>query len=293
MSEAMNIAVSGGVEDDGSTQLKELTIEILQKAKRHPILFKTLNREIARKVESHRDRRVISVLEELVSSSLVMDLGDREYFLVENIDHLKDRICAVMRSYHKRYPYEPGMGTSEIKKRFAESKTLNARRNIDPRLFELAMSTCKDDGLVLDGDYGVRLSEFTRLSSEDEEIAKLEEAILGYIDDRRFGRINIDQLSSHLGVETRMARAIISGMLKAEKLIRIEENRYFEPSAIEDVKRTLAGEFTSKARLRTAEITKALKQSRSKVIPLLEHFDEIGFTRRDGDYRELASPGGL
>lgn len=290
MSDEKSSISSGNSEIPGYHQLKTLVIELLQKAKRHPILLKNMNREIARKVEAFRPGSLISVLDDLVGSGVVMDLGDSEYFLIENLDHLKNRICAVLSSHHQRYPYEPGMGTSEIKKRLSESKTRNARRNVDPRLFELAMSRCKNDGIVLTGDYGVRLYGFTPQWKNDEKIAKLEESILHYIEECHFSRMSIDDLADHLGLEARMVNAVISRLMTQEKLMCLNINRYYTTSAIEHIKRTLTGEFSSKARLSTLETTTILGQSRSRIVPLLEYFDKIGFTRRNGDYRSLVTP---
>jgi len=280
---------SGTAHERGISQLNLLVTEILRKSKRHPVLLKALNREVARSVESFRAGLVASVLKGLIDSGMVLDLGDGEYFLAANIHGLEDRMCKVIQSQHSRYPYEPGVRAGEIKKRFAESKSQNSRKNIDPRLFDLAMTACKEDGLVEEGDYGLRLSGFVPLTSEDAEIARVEREILGYIADTDFGRINLDQLSVHLDIETRMTRSVVSGMLEDGRLIRIAEGRLFEPSAIEGIAEKLLGEFDTKARMRTADITKALGLTRSKAIPLLEFFDEIGFTRRSGDFRQLAA----
>jgi hypothetical protein len=277
---------------DGMEPLEEAILQILRKAKRHPMPFKNLQKEVAKKIESCRTPRVLSVLDRLVAGGAVMVVGksvESEYFRTANLDYLKGRLCAILRSHHTKFPYEPGMRAGDIRKLFSETQTMNAKVNIDARLFELAMSACKNDGLVVEAGYGVRLSEFTPQSSEDREIRRLGNEILSYISVRCHSRVGIGELSSQLAAEPRMVKAVVSEMLKSKRLIRIEENRYLEPSVIEHLKYVLAAEFSSNPRLRISDITVLLGQSRTATIPLLEYFDRIGFTRREGDHRQMAA----
>jgi len=75
--------------------------------------------------------------------------------------------------------------------------------------------------------------------------------------------------------------------MKAGRLVRIAENRYLEPIAIEEAKAVLTAELNAKSRLRVSDITVLLGLSRSAAIPLMEYLDGVGFTRRVDDYREL------
>ena len=55
----------------------------------------------------------------------------------------------------------------------------------------------------------------------------------------------------------------------------------------EHLQDVLVTEFGSKPQLSMAEIKALLDLPRSAIIPLVEYSDRIGFTRRNGDYREL------
>ncbi len=143
---------------DTSQQLEEPLIQILQEARRHPISFKRIHKELARKVDACRAQRVLSALTGLVKSGAVMSYGQgesAEFYWTANMDRLKARLCAVLRAHHARYPYEPGMSAGEIRRNFSEGQTINANRNIDTRLFELTVSTCKHDGVVAEGNCGL------------------------------------------------------------------------------------------------------------------------------------------
>jgi hypothetical protein len=52
------------------------------------------------------------------------------------------------------------MATRDIKARFSKGKTRNVRRNVDPQLFDLALSALKTSARIVEGPEGVRLASF-------------------------------------------------------------------------------------------------------------------------------------
>ncbi len=129
----------------GDERLRQGIVRTLRGSKRHPVSLRRLQKELARILDSPRPSSVISVLEKMVEEGGVIAFGkgdDREFYLAENVGSVKERLCSLIGAHHRRYPYEPGVAAGEIKKRFSETKTQNTRRNMDPRLFELALSAC-------------------------------------------------------------------------------------------------------------------------------------------------------
>jgi selenocysteine-specific elongation factor len=268
-------------------QLNNAVVQSLKKAKRHPILLKTLNRAVAREVDAHRTSGVASVLEKLVNDGLVLVLKDDEYFWAENLVHLKRKLYSILESFHARYPFEPGIRSGDIKKEFSAARTKNARKNIDPRLFETVMSACIKDGLVAEAALGVRLSNFLPQSKDDPEIEALEKRILDIVSAGQSRRFGLETLSKQIRSNTRKTKTIVSEMVRGGRLIRIKDNRYLDPERLERIKRTLVVAFETKSRLQIGEIVALLGQSRTATIPLMEYLDRVRFTRRIGNCREL------
>ena len=247
---------------DRNRELDYAVVQVLKKAKRHPVLFKTLNRAVAREVDTHRTSGVVSVLEKLVNDGLVLRLKNDEYFWMQNLDHLARKLCDILELFHARYPFEPGIRTGDIKKEFSEARTQNARKNIDPRLFETVISACMEDGLVVEAALGVRLSKFIPQSQNDPEIETLEKRILEIVSAGRSRRIGIEALSHQIGADERKTKAIVSEMVKGGRLVRIEDNRYLAPEGLERMKQTLAAAFETKSKLRIGEIVALIGESR-------------------------------
>jgi selenocysteine-specific elongation factor len=61
-----------------------------------------------------------------------------------------------------------------------------------------------------------------------------------------------------------------------------------DAASLERLKRTVTELGCEGRRFRLAEVRDALNLSRRSVLPLLEHLDRTGFTRRVGDERALA-----
>ena len=278
-----------GSEPQTSTILEDLVIDLLGREKGHPVSFKELRRDIARRIDNQPDGAVRSTVSRLVARDDVLDLGDGEYFLASNLELVERRICEVMAAYHATYPYDAGMATGEIKKRYSKGKVLNARRNIDPRLFDRAMSACKARGVVAEGGEGVRLAEFAPTTDQLEEFRRLEQAILVYVGERRYNVFDLQAMVDHLAVDPRKTRTAFSRLLRDQQVVRYGEDRYLEAPVLNQIQAILTAELTRTTRLTTAEIKTLLDIPRNALIPLLEHLDDIGFTHRDGTYRLLRS----
>jgi selenocysteine-specific elongation factor len=276
-------------ETQPETPLEELVIQLLGREKGHPVSFKELRRDIARRIDNQPEGAVRSTLARLVARDDVLDLGDGEYFLASNLELVERRICEVMAAYHATFPYDAGMSTGEIKKRYSKGKVLNARRNIDPRLFDRAMSACKERGVVVASGEGVRLADFAPTTDQLEEFRRLEQAILAYIGERRYNVFDLQEMTDHLAVDPRKTRTAYARLLKDQQVIRYSDGRCLEASVLDQIQATLTAELNRATRLTTAEIKTLLDIPRNALIELLEYLDSIGFTRREGTYRVLRS----
>lgn len=271
-----------------SFPLTDAVLRLLGREKGHPVSYKQLRRDIARLVDSQPDGVVRSTLVHLVKRETVIDLGGGEYFLADNLAAAEKRICEVMAAHHATYPYERGMPTGEIKKRFSKGKTLNVRRNIDPRLFELAMSRCRQRGLVGDNEEGVRLAAFAPTAAQVAEIARVNNSVLDYVGRHRYQMIDLTRMSADLDIDLRRSKYVVGRLLQSKELVCYGEGRYIEAAVLAQLRMKIVVELTRARRLTMGEIRQLLDIPRNAIILLLEGMDEAGITRREGEFRALA-----
>jgi len=287
----VSVGARPGRTSPDTAHVEELVTALLRRERGHPVPLRRLNQEIARQIQSQREGRVEMILGHLVDRGEVLDLGGGAYFLAENLAYVQRRICEVMKAYHETLPYDPGIPTGEIKKRFSKGKSRNAQRNIDPRLFERAMTACKEQGLIVESEGGVRLADFALTADQLDSLQRLEQAIIAYVDQRRYARLDLDELTARLGADPRKTRAVFLRAVNAGSLVQYAEDRFLTGAAMQEIRAILATEFARKARLSTAEIKTMLGVPRNAIICLLEYLDEAGFTRREGDERVLVGRG--
>ena len=83
--------------------------------------------------------------------------------------------------------------------------------------------------------------------------------------------------------------AAVDYLVGTRKLVRLPGRALISASAIERLQETLLNE--RRERLTVQELKDRYELTRKWAIPLLEHLDSIGFTRRVGDVRLIARPG--
>lgn len=280
---------------DGSDQLGAVTIQVLQQFRRHPVSSRRLHKDVARAADAYRPARLDALLDELRRRERVTVFPDGpevEYFWTANFTQLKDRLCALLRSHHAQHPYDPGVASGDIRRRFADGATMNAQRNIDLRLFELTLNSCRTEGLIEESEFGLRLTGFRPAPRQRDDTRALEERILRYAQERFCGRLEASELSCALGRDVEVIRSTVTALLRSGRLIKlarlypVKEDRFLCASTVEEARIRVAEALHERGRLSTSDVRILLGQSRSTTIPLLEYFDRIGFTRRDGDYRE-------
>jgi selenocysteine-specific elongation factor len=73
-------------------------------------------------------------------------------------------------------------------------------------------------------------------------------------------------------------------------LVPIAPELYLHADAEAEMRRRVADRLTTGSGLTVAEIRDLLGTTRKYAVPLCEHLDRVGLTRREGDLRVAAAP---
>jgi selenocysteine-specific elongation factor len=87
-----------------------------------------------------------------------------------------------------------------------------------------------------------------------------------------------------MGLDLRKVNSMADLMVREHKLARIAPNMYFEAGLIEQAKAEIKTRFAGK-QITPSELRDVLDTSRKYIIPILNYFDTIGVTRRQGETR--------
>lgn len=188
-------------------------------------------------------------------------------------DELKSALAALLASFHSEHPERSGIELENALKAVGLSGELSVEG--------LAGILAKDGDFAVEGER-VRKSDFTPFNDEgfEKKIRLLKELA------RKAGYAmpTLREAAEYIGADEKEMRRV-TGYLKEMKAASLIAGEFLLFSELEE-------DFRSKLAAVDGDITlgalrDATKSSRKYILPLLEHFDSKGITRRVGDKRIL------
>lgn len=185
-----------------------------------------------------------------------------------------DSVRDLLTAFHAEQPLAKGAPAGDV--RAAIARDLRERGGpTDPDLLDVAVDDLAAAGIVERDETTVRLTGHrVALDEDDELVRRLLDAIGG---EHEAAPPTIADLQG-IGV----SRQVLDAAVSAGLVVRISTDLVFTPAlvarATEVVRAAPAGITVSAFR-------ESLGTSRKFALPLLEHFDRTGVTRRDGDLR--------
>jgi selenocysteine-specific elongation factor len=217
------------------------------------------------------------IIRDLESQNLVRLGGGATPYLHRAIyDDLCQQIISILDNFHRKNPLRQGMPREQL--RAALPKELNAA-NFDALLAALQA----EQQIAAERDIVRRAGFVVTFTDEQKQIAdRLERAYR----DGGFSSPDIGDVLAHFGPQRELANAIFYSLVDAGKLVRVAD-LVFHESVLERAKQIMTDYIRQHGKMTVAEFRNLTDSSRKYAVPLLEHFDKIGFTRRVGDERVL------
>jgi len=215
---------------------------------------------------------------ELVAQGLLIQIQGHLFAHFE-LDLAQKSLLDAVSDFHKRDPLRPGMPKGELQ------EDMSRALNMAKELFEGAISNLvKNKKIEVSGDllrlpgHGVVMKD-----EEAESKKKIEEA---------FSTAGLRVPALHevltgLKVDKARAQKIVTLLLRDRVLIKISDELVFHRSALDELRRQIAGYKTKSAQIDVAAFKEMTGVSRKYAIPLLEYLDRERVTKRVGDARMI------
>jgi len=177
--------------------------------------------------------------------------------------------------FHKKNPLVPGMSKEALREKFG----------LSPEVFTAVTdSLMHEKKIEIAGDL-VRLPGLGVVMKDEEAESKkkIEEvfAVAG------LKVPALQDVISGLKVDKARAQKIVTLLLRDKVLVKISEELVFHRTALEQLRRQIAGQKTKSPKMDVAQFKELTGVSRKYAIPLLEYLDRERVTRRVGDVREI------
>jgi selenocysteine-specific elongation factor len=189
---------------------------------------------------------------------------------------MAEALTATLERFHRARPLERGMPREDARAALGER---DPRLAADPRLFA-ALLEALADRVVAEGPL-LRLASHRVTLSPEERAAR--ERILARLEEAGFAPPSLEALAREHG------RALVAVLLEGGDLVRVAPDIAFTRARYEEARRRIAEAARREGPLTASQIRTLLGTSRKYAIPLLEHLDAVGFTRRSGDLRTVPS----
>ena len=223
-----------------------------------------------------------SLLRPAVDAGTVVALqaAPPRYLSAPVAEGLRRDVLALLRDFHAREPLRDGLPREEIRTRLFAHSHPDVFRALLLALASAGSIRAERDRVALAGH---RVS----LSSEE---AALQEGLETAYRDGGTNPPDLAEIARRLSSEPRRVEKLLHLLLSQGRLVRIPDGKIFHADAIDALKRRLWEQRARGEILDIATFKDLAGTSRKNAIPLLEHFDQVRVTRREGDRRVILPP---
>jgi selenocysteine-specific elongation factor len=185
-----------------------------------------------------------------------------------------DGIRAAVARFHEQKPLMDGIA------REAARLELGC-----PPLFDAAVAMLLEDGALVAA--GNALAAPDHVPAADAEATAAMDRIAARFSDAGLEFLDLSELPSDLSARTDLP-LLIRFLERDGHLVRLGGDRYIAAQALSEAVAVMRTQLSTGQPLGIADFRSVMNLSRKHLIPLLEHFDRNGITRRAGESRVLA-----
>jgi selenocysteine-specific elongation factor len=186
------------------------------------------------------------------------------------LGQIEQRIREHLSVFHRDRPLRLGMPREELK----------SRLRIDARLFSRLMAYFSRAGWLVEDAARLRLADY-QVHLSDGQRRDIEQLIRIW-SQTPFSPPGLAEARQRLGED-------LSGyLIEIGELVPVSEDVAFTRGAYEEMKAEVARILQQHGTITVAEARDRFSTSRKYILALLEHFDALGMTVREGDARRLA-----
>lgn len=213
----------------------------------------------------------------LLEKGDLLNLSRAHLFLSKKeLEKVQVGILSAVETFHKESPLSLGISPSELEKKLSpiSSEVVEEALRV---LHEKGKIKIQSGGLISLPSFGIDLNP------TQEKIFQKMEKIFG---EQPFSPPKREELAGMIKENSKEVEELFSLLVQQKVLVKIQ-SLFFHRDSLEKAKGLIRDHLEKEGKLQTSQAREILGTSRKFSIPLLEYLDEVGLTRREGDYRVL------
>lgn len=186
-------------------------------------------------------------------------------------------VTELLEKYHRKYPLRIGFPKEELRSRKFSQWPVKA--------FNGVLQSWEEQGLLKTVASGIQLPAFEPKPSPQEQ--QWIDGILEQYRQKLYQPPAWEEAVDTVSCSQEQGEELLYYLLGTQRLIKVAEKLYFHREAVEKAKEIARDLIQQNGPIQLADMRDALESSRKYVLPLMEYFDQIKFTKRIGDKRIL------
>ena len=202
--------------------------------------------------------------------------GHNRYLNNQNFNMLTEEITIFISDYHASYPIKPGINRQEL---------INGMKKnwVAPEILDAALQKLINSDILRFVHNLYAIKDFEVKISKDTPAVKNE--ILEHLHSRRFAPPSIEEMAGIMNLPLAEIKSVTSVLAKENQIILIKSQFFLHMQVWIELIEYLRTYFSKHSDLSVVTLKDFLQTTRKYAIPLLEHLDSEGYTRRAGDLR--------
>ncbi|MCZ6820723.1 MAG: selenocysteine-specific translation elongation factor [Calditrichaeota bacterium] len=197
-----------------------------------------------------------------------------------NFEKVQAAFLDVIAAFHNAHPTRPGVSKVELR--------MPAKSKIAPELLDLIIPALKQQGLIKERSGLLSLAEYKIELSQ--KLLTLKAQIAELLERERFTTSSPAEMAMRFSVKPETLAEVLGVMMASHEVVRAEGDIYFHPQAVAEVREKLVAFLQQHGEISISQFKDLLGgASRKYAMPLINHFDSLRVTQREGDVRVLAS----
>ncbi len=217
-------------------------------------------------------------LGELISCGRAVEPIRGRYISSLALDKVAEAARQALNQYHRQNPLHAGMKAAELRQKVFKSPD---QAISDALIAEL----CREGTIKKTGERYAAADFEVRYTKRQNGIrAKL----ISYYDDAGIEPVTVDEVMAAYPVNERTDfKQVLDSVVSSGDIVMLTPQICYSKQAYDKACEAAKRHFSEHDTMTLAEFRDALSTSRKYALAVLEYFDKLGITRKDGDYRRL------
>jgi len=187
------------------------------------------------------------------------------------VNRLKEGLLKQLEDFHREFPYNPGLKVQE----------LASRLKTDPGVLQIMVEVLEREKLIAEKQGYLALSSHQpRLTGA---LQKKLETVLRTWDSSPFSPPSRKELV----IQDSDYDLVITYLIQNGELLELRDGLLFRTADLKAVEVKVRDLILQKGQVSVSDVRETLATSRKYAVPILEKLDQLGITKRKGDYRVL------